>query len=147
MRADAFCPREDELLEAMTRGFVGDELAAHVADCVACGELQLAAGAVLDDRAQAMREAAVPGAGTMWWRMQLRLRHEAQARARRSLVIGQALTLAIALTLVASLFGTNVAAGARYVVASIETSTPLLLALAASMVLAPFGGWIALRQK
>lgn len=143
----AACHREEELLDALGNGLVGPELAAHVADCHACGELQLVAGALLDDRSHAISEASVPSAGTIWWRMQLRLRHEAQAAARRSLLIGQAASLLIALTLVASFFGSDLIAGAREVAASIRLSPPLLIAFAAALLTAPIGGYVALRQK
>ncbi len=141
------CPREDELLDALGRTFVGEELETHVASCSSCGELRLVAGALLDDRTQAMIEAPIPSAGTMWWRMRVRQRHEAQATARRSLLIGQAATLAIALALVISFFGNDVAFAVKNVIATIRVSTPLLLALATWVLLAPIAGWVALRQK
>jgi hypothetical protein len=141
------CHREDELLDALGRGFVGPELDAHTTACGSCSELRLVAGALLDERIEAVREAPVPTAKTMWWRMQMRLRQETQARARRSLFIGQAMTLTIALALVGTLFGTNVAIEMREIVATIRVSTPLLLAVATWLLLAPFAGWIAIRQK
>lgn len=141
------CHREDELLDALSRGFVNSELTAHVADCASCRELQLVAGALLDDRLDAMTEAHVPSAAAMWWRVEMRHRQEAAATARRSLLIGQAATLAIAALLVASLFGTDLVAGARQVIASIRVSTPLLVALATWLVLAPIGGWVAVRGR
>ena len=91
------CPREDELLDALGAGFIGDELESHITTCTACGELRLVAGALLGERVQAVTEAALPSSGTMLWRMQMRRRQEAQSAARRSLLIGQAVTLAAAL--------------------------------------------------
>ncbi|MGZ5446193.1 MAG: hypothetical protein ACXW5U_27895 [Thermoanaerobaculia bacterium] len=146
MRAEP-CPREDELLDALGRAFVGGELETHVASCASCSEVRLVAGALLDDRTQAMIEAPIPSAGTMWWRMRVRQRHEAQATARRSLLIGQAATLAIALALVVSFFGNDVAFAVKNVIATIRVSTPLLLALATWVLVAPIAGWVALRQK
>ena len=146
MRAEP-CPREDELLDALGRAFVGEELETHVASCTSCSELRLVAGALLDDRSKAMIEAPIPSAGTMWWRMRVRQRHEAQATARRSLLIGQAATLAIALGLVVSFFGNDVAFAVKGMIATIRVSTPLLLALATWVLLAPIAGWVALRQK
>ena len=141
------CHREGELLNALGRGFVGPELDAHSAGCAACSELRLVAGALLDERVEAITQAPVPSAKTMWWRMQMRHRQETQARARRSLFIGQAMTLAIALALVGTLFGTNVAVEMRQIVATIRVSTPLLLAVATWLLLAPLAGWVAIRQK
>jgi predicted anti-sigma-YlaC factor YlaD len=140
------CPREDDLLDAVGRGFIGDELAAHVNECVACSELHLIAGALLDERSMAVAEAHVPSAGTMLWRMQMRLRKDAQATARRTLLIGQAVTLAIALTVTILLFGSDVALAARQLVATIKV-TPLILAVATSILLAPIAGLVAIRQK
>ncbi|HEX2122336.1 MAG TPA: hypothetical protein VHL59_11895 [Thermoanaerobaculia bacterium] len=144
------CLREDELLDALGRRFVGPELEAHVASCPSCSELQMVAGALLDDRAQAMMEAPVPSAGTMWWRMQMRHRQEAQAMARRSLLVGQAVTLAVAIALVVSLFGASFALElreVREVLASVRVSTPLLLAIATWVLIAPIAGYVAIRQK
>ena len=141
------CVRENELLDALGRGFVGAELESHVASCESCGELRLVAGALLDDRAEAMIEAPIPSSGTMWWRMRVRHRHDAQATARRSLLIGQAATLVIAFILVAAFFGTDLTYAVRDMIATIRLSTPLLLAFATVLLMAPIAGWVALRQK
>lgn len=141
------CSREDELLDALGAGFIGEELESHIRTCAACSELRLVAGALLDERVQAVTEAALPSSGTMLWRMQMRRRQEAQATARRSLLIGQAVTLAAALVLVFTLLGSNLAGEAMNVIASIKLSTPLLLAVAAWLLAAPIAGWVLLRQK
>lgn len=141
------CPREDELLEALGAGFIGEELEAHITTCAACGELRLVAGALLDERVQAVTEVALPSSGTMLWRMQMRRRQEAQSTARRSLLIGQAVTLAAAVALVFTLLGGNLAGEAVTVIASIRLSTPLLLAVAIWLLAAPIAGWVLIRQK
>jgi predicted anti-sigma-YlaC factor YlaD len=141
------CPREDELLDALGAGFIGEELESHITTCAACSELRLVAGALLDEQVQAVTEAALPSSGTMLWRMQMRRRQEAQSTARRSLLIGQAVTLAAALVLVFTLLGSNLAGEAVNVIASIKLSTPLLLAVAAWLLAAPIAGWMLMRQK
>jgi hypothetical protein len=141
------CPREEELLDALGRAFVGAELETHIAGCAPCTELRTVAGALLDDRAAAMMEAPIPSAGTMWWRMRVRHRHEAQATARRSLLIGQAATLLVAVTLVIAFFGPDLAVSVRHVIDTVRVSTPLLLALATWVLLAPIAGWVLIRQK
>jgi hypothetical protein len=141
------CPRENELLDSLGRNFVGAELESHVTSCTSCGELRLVAGAFLDDRAQAMMEAPVPSSGTMWWRMRVRHRHDLEARARRSLFIGQAATLLVALALVISFFGTDVALELRHLVTTVRVSTPLLLIAATWLLVVPIAGWVAIRQK
>jgi predicted anti-sigma-YlaC factor YlaD len=137
----ARCPREDELLDALGRAVAGAELDAHVATCPSCSELRLVAGALLDERVEAISQAPVPSAGTMLWRMHMRHRQEAHAVARRSLLVGQAVTLAIAIALMVALFGPHVA------VEMSQFSTPLLFVLAASVLLAPIAGYVAIRQK
>ncbi len=141
------CRREDELLDALGRGFIGAELETHVTTCVACSELRSVAGALLDERVLAIAEAPVPSAGTMWFRMQMRHRQGTEAMARRSLFVGQAVTLAIALALLLAIFGSTLVVDVREVVTSIQLSTPLLLMLGTLALLAPIGGFIAIRQK
>ena len=141
------CPREGELLDALGAGFIGEELESHITTCAACGELRLVAGALLDERVQAVTEAALPSSGTMLWRMQMRRRQEAQATARRSLLIGQAVTLAAAVALVFTLLGGTLAGEAVNVITSIKLSTPLLLAVAAWLLAVPIAGWVLIRQK
>ena len=141
------CPREDELLAALGAGFIGEELESHIRTCAACGELRLVAGALLDERVQAVTEAALPSSGTMLWRVQMRRRQEAQSAARRSLLIGQAVTLVAAVVLVFILLGGHLAGEAVNVIASIKLSTPLLLAVAIWLLAVPIAGWVLLRQK
>ena len=140
------CRREEELFGALARGFVGDELATHVAGCPACSEIRTVAGALLDERAEAMAEARVPSAGTMWWRLRIRRRQEDEARARRWLLVGQAATLAIALALFVSFFGPQLAHGLRGLADTIRLSTPLVIALGTLVLIAPLAGWIAIRK-
>jgi hypothetical protein len=141
------CGREDELLDALGNGFVSGELEAHVARCAACSELRLVAGALLGDRTDAMREAAVPSSASMWWRMQMRYRQDVATATTRSLLIGQALTLALAVGLMALIFGGQVTGAVRHLATSINVSTPILLAIATTIVAAPFAGYVASRSK
>jgi predicted anti-sigma-YlaC factor YlaD len=142
-----FCQREDELLDALGRGFVNVDLEAHVAACTSCSELRLVAGALLNERSQAIVEATVPSASSIWLRMQIRQRQEAQARARQSLLIGQAVTISVVFALVISFFGLDLAWGVRDMIASIRLTTPLFLLLATWLLITPIAGWVAIRQK
>jgi predicted anti-sigma-YlaC factor YlaD len=141
------CQRQDELLDALGRGYVGPELDAHTLSCDACGELRLVAGALLDDKSHAMSEATVPSAGTMWWRMRMRHRREAEATARRSLAIGQAVTLMIAVALAATFFGAEVKVAVQHLVGMARQNSVLLYAILTSILVAPIAGWVAIRQK
>ena len=144
---DETCPREDELLSALGRGYVGAELQDHTGACTSCSELQIVAGALLEDRSATMADAHVPSAGTMWWRMRVRQVHDAQDTARRWLLAGQAITLMIAVTLVIRFFGSDVLFAVREMAATVIVSTPLLLALAFCLLVVPVAGWVAIRQK
>jgi predicted anti-sigma-YlaC factor YlaD len=146
MRIEA-CNREDDLLVALSRGYVAAELEEHVGTCQACSELRTVAGALLDERVEAMREATVPASGTMWWRMRIRQRQDAEARARRSLLVGQAMTLTVAIVLAVVFFGSDLAIVVRNGFAAVRVSTPLLLAALTWVFLAPIAGWVAIRQK
>jgi predicted anti-sigma-YlaC factor YlaD len=139
------CSREDELLDALGRGYVGPELTEHVQSCASCSELHLLAGALLDDRQQAIAEAPVPAAGTVWWRMRMRHRREAEATARRSLFVGQAVTLTIAIAVLVSIFGADVASSVRQLAGTIHLSTKMLFILATFLLAAPLAGWMAIR--
>jgi predicted anti-sigma-YlaC factor YlaD len=144
------CPFEDGLLDALARGFVGAELETHLTACQACRELRLVAGALLDDRVHAAAEAALPSAGAMWWRLQVRRRHDAATAARRSLVFGQAATLLVALALLLAFFGGGVTGELRHLVSTVSTiriSTPILVVAATWLLAAPIAGWVAIRQK
>jgi hypothetical protein len=137
------CERQDELLEALQRGYVGAELDAHVTSCAGCRELRAVAGALLNDRSNAFAEAALPSAGTIWFRMMVRQRQDAAAAARKSLLIGQALTLSVAIALVVSFFGADIAFNVRGLIDTIRVSAPLLFAFAL-IVLAPVWGLVVL---
>ena len=141
------CQREDELLDALGRGFVPAELEAHIVDCPSCSELRTVAGALLDERCQALAEAPVPAAGTMWWRMQIRQRQEAEEMGRRSLLVGQGVSIAVAVALMITLFGSEITGVFHELAATFRPSTPVLVALAAWALVTPIAGWVALRQK
>ncbi|MBW3670247.1 MAG: hypothetical protein KY432_01095 [Acidobacteria bacterium] len=141
------CHRESELVDSLGRGFVGSELEAHVENCSSCSELRLVAGALLDEHAAAMSEAHLPSSGTMWWRMQIRQRHDAQSKARQTLLAGQAVTFIVAIALIVALLGPDIVVGVREMITTIRLSTPLLIAVATWVLLAPIAGWAALRQK
>jgi hypothetical protein len=141
------CEREDELLDALGRGFVGADLDAHTGTCLSCSELRIVAGALLDDRSAAVAEAPVPASGTMWWRMRLRRRRELESQARRTLLVGQAATVMVALALAITFFGTDLVVTVRQVAATVRVSTPLLYAFGALLLATPIAGWVALRHK
>lgn len=141
------CDRENDLLDALGRAFADPELAEHVAGCASCSELRLVATALLDDRADAVTAAPVPAAGSVLWRIRMRQVQDAQASARRSLLVGQAATLAIAAVLIASFFWSDLSIGVHEAIVAVRTSTRLLLVVGAALLAAPIAGWVAIRQK
>lgn len=142
------CAREEELLDALTRGYIGPELEAHIAACASCKELQVVAGAVLDDRANAVAAAPIPSSATMLWRMKTRHRQDLADQARRTLLFGQAATLLVAVTLVLAFFGRNVASSVHAAWSHMPPlSLPLVCALAFWIVAAPIAGWVVARGK
>jgi hypothetical protein len=145
--SNELCRYEDELLDALASGYVTPDLQSHVDACSSCSELRLVAGALLDDRREAMSDAAVPSSAMMWRRIQMRDLQHAQSRARRSLLIGQAATLCVALGLMLTFFGSDVFASVREMMFAIRFGTPLLLVIASVLVLAPIGGYVAITQK
>ena len=135
------CPQEHALIDALARGYVGPDLTEHIAACESCSELQLVAGALLDDRRSAVSEAPIPSSATMWWKVQARHRIEAAAAARRSLLFGQAVTLLIALALTFGLLGAEL----THVIATL--TMPVLVTIATFLIAAPIAGYVAIRQK
>jgi len=140
------CTYESELLDALGRGYLGPELEAHLASCASCTELRVVARALLEDRSHAIAEAAVPSSATMLWRMRVRHRQETETTARRSLLIGQAATLLIAVTLAVAWFGHTMATGLRNLT-SIAVSPALVCVLALWIIAAPIAGWWVAARK
>jgi hypothetical protein len=102
------CPRESDVLMMVSTGRWPDrapaELRAHAEHCQVCHELGVAAAA-MDELASAAPAAAVPSAGTVWWRAQLRARQEAARQVARPITAAQALAFAAAVGVVGAVFG------------------------------------------
>jgi hypothetical protein len=77
------CPREGDVLEAVTSGCWPEGLRAHAGACAICGDLATIAAALQDDRDAAFEEAQVPTSGQAWWRATVRMRAEAAVAAAR----------------------------------------------------------------
>jgi hypothetical protein len=84
------CTREKEVKTLLERGqwprACAEELRAHVEGCRVCSELVLVQGALAEARTSAMALPALPPAGGLWWRAQLRRRNEAIARIGKPLL-------------------------------------------------------------
>jgi len=159
------CGREADVLEAVAFGRWPDhaaELVAHVAACAACADLVVVAGALQNDREAACREAPVPAAEMVWWRATIRARADAARTASRPITVAQGVAGACAVGLTCGLasiawrsvpwadrFGELATrlATRRVDLAStlaMEHALPLVLVLAACLVLAPLALYITL---
>ena len=85
------CEREAELVEALTSGrgpeAWGDDLRRHVTACAVCAEIALVAQAFEQENDQARVKMALPAAGLVWWKAQMRARREAAERAAQPIAI------------------------------------------------------------
>ena len=88
----AECAREADVLEAVAFGRWPErcgDLATHVASCEVCADLVEVARALHDDRAALCREAQPPAAGMVWWRATIRARADAARTATQPISVLQ----------------------------------------------------------
>lgn len=90
------CVRENEVLELLRSGKRDDELRAHIDTCALCTDLVTVATAIVDDRDAMLHDAAIPGSGIVWWRMQVRMRDETARAAGRTVLAVQTLAVTLA---------------------------------------------------
>ena len=156
------CIRESEILDEIAAGrwpaAAPASLTAHAASCPVCADLALAASALHDDEAAATRAPmALPSAGQVWWRAELRARHEAAQLAQRPVlavqVVAAVVVLAALVTGIRSLapdiwtWLSRTASVAR--TGSLATVEPLTLALVLAvalwLVLGPIAVYMVVR--
>lgn len=93
------CSRTAEVQEMLRLGHwpqaAGAELAAHVRQCRRCGEMVLMAQAFGAARATAIKAAPVEPPALVWWRAQLRRKHEAMQRVERPMRVQMLIVLAL----------------------------------------------------
>jgi hypothetical protein len=147
------CGRTAEVQELLRLGHwpqaAGVELAAHVRGCRRCGEMVLVAQALGAAKAHSMQEARVEPPALVWWRAQLRRRHETMQRVERPMRAQMLVVLAVVcvgLGLAFRLSGGAVAwrawmsADAEAVVRSSVGSLGLGLAVVSAVALAMMAG-------
>ena len=162
------CPREQELVDAITGGrwpnACGGPLREHVAACAICREVADVTAALYEDASWAERDARVPSSGLVWWRATIRARAEATRVAERPISVFQSIVAACAAGLACGLVGAawrslqwlprlgdliigldtrrlELAPAAALV---IQYALPVALALGACLVLAPVALYLAL---
>lgn len=81
------CARTAEVQELLRLGHwpqaAGADLAAHVRECRRCGEMVVVTQAFGAAKASAVNDARVEPPALVWWRAQLRRKHEAVQRVER----------------------------------------------------------------
>jgi len=161
------CPREADILEAIAFGRWPDgcgDLSAHAASCEVCADLVEVAVALHDDRAALCREAQPPSSGMVWWRATIRARAEATRTATQPISVLQGIAGACVVGAAAGLVTIawqsmhwmdrigELAMRLESRRADIATAStfatghglPILVAMAAGLVLAPLALYITL---
>ena len=143
------CEREFDVMQSAATGAASEELRAHIGQCDDCRDLAEVAGAVLDDRGALMRGARLPGAGLMWWRVNMRAQREAARAAVRAGSVIQAVLLVTAVVVALAVLGISIDmhAAVRSIVSAARTFAIPLIAIAAWMVLTPVAVYFAVTEK
>lgn len=157
MRAPAECRHEADVVAAVTSGrwpsAVDEALGAHVAHCAVCAEVLHVANAMSALERETLSDTRQPSAGQVWWRAQVRARHEAAAMAARPVMVAQAVGAAAVVGLVAGVIswkwtaiahaaGTWVGQG----VVSSDLGAIAWLGVAMAVVLGPLAIYAAVRE-
>jgi hypothetical protein len=122
------------------------ELGEHVAACADCADLATVAGAILDERNEAMHEASVPPSGAMWWRIQMRAYHDAQRATTRTITVVQGVALLAAVITIAAILGRKVLFEAlTSQISSLSLSLPTAVAITVLLIATPVALWAAMR--
>jgi len=132
------CAWERAILRTIAEGrwpeHCEEDLREHLAACGTCAVLIEVAHALARDRERAARTAPVPGSGAAWWRMQLRMRREAERSARRTVTLVQGAILGVCAIVALVLVGeiaTPPEGGAAAIVHTVPWSNRIFIALVA----------------
>jgi hypothetical protein len=162
------CPREEQVVSAVLTGAWPDrcdeELRRHADGCAVCGDVAAVSSLLREEHDRARHDVRVPSAGQVWWRSAVRARLEAAHAATRPMTWLHGITAAVALGFSLAVIGYTwrslaTAAGwltgvaLRFAPASDVTTVvaetlqqrlPLVLVVAACVVLAPVALYLAL---
>lgn len=160
------CGRENEVMEAVAFGRWPDRcpgLVAHAASCAVCADVVVVARALHEDRDVLCREAQPPSSGMVWWRATIRARAEAARTATQPIAILHGIAAASIVGAAAGMM--TIAWRSRHGVERIgeialqlessrsgialasSFSLPILIAVAAGLVLAPLAIYITLADE
>lgn len=162
------CAREADVFEAVAFGrwpeHCGQELTAHVSTCAICADLVAVAGALHEDRESLCRLAQPPAAGMVWWRATIRARADAARTVTQPISVFQGIAGACIAGGAAGLVGVawrsmhwvdrlgdlavSLASHRADIASASALATgrglPILLAVAAGLVLAPLAIYFTL---
>jgi hypothetical protein len=94
---ESVCPHESTIVASLATGTLPEDLRLHISNCAVCSEVYSAASGLLRF-AGALAEEPLPSGGSMWWRLNLKMRQERARRAQQPLVwMGRILYLAVAM--------------------------------------------------
>ena len=103
------CPFESEVLELSVAGLwparASESIRTHVESCAVCRDLALVSVAIADAHSDTHAVPALPSAGTVWWRAQIRARQDAVREVARPITIAQAIGFAACIGFVVAVFG------------------------------------------
>lgn len=143
----AECRHEADLVAAVTSGrwptAAGQALREHVDSCPVCADVLQVAQAMTAIEQETLADTRLPGAGQVWWRAQVRARHEAAALAARPVIVAQAVGAAAAVGLVAGVVSWQWAAIAH---AAFDLGLVAWLGVAMAAVLGPLAIYAAVRE-
>lgn len=101
------CVREQDVLDAIASNRwpqrAEEELRQHVALCSICADLVEVVRPLLDEGERASEDVRLPPANVVWWRAQIRARHEATRAATRPLTIAHGAAVVSVVTVAAGL--------------------------------------------
>ena len=147
------CVREAEVVEAVISGrwpaACDQELRSHAMDCHICRDIVLVSSELQGERDSDVLDAALPSAGLVWWRAELRARREAARAAERPMKFVHSLAAASAAGVVVALLGGMLPFARQLVTAFVNLPDLDLLigGLATLLVVAPIAVYFVFSEK
>jgi hypothetical protein len=153
------CEFEPEVLAAVIQSRwperVDAQLRDHAAQCEACQETALVAGAIETAREAEYARVKLPDAGKVWWLAQLKARREASQAAARPITIVELIAVACTVGLLGACFGATsewFQAGLRWLQSGFSgfdfvQHAALAVGMGAVLLLVPAAAWLAMRKE
>jgi hypothetical protein len=153
----AECRHEADVVAAVTQNrwdTADPTLRDHAATCAVCAEVLETAEAMIAIEAETLADTRLPSAGQVWWRSQVRARHEAARVAAWPILFAQAVGAACVVGLLAGFISwqwpaISQAAGAwvGQPLASFELPVAAWLGLAMAVLLGPLAIYVAVSRE